>query len=259
MDQPTPAQPRCKTFNKRKAITCYKLRWNPKDFMIEHHELYRISNETPGEYYVLPIDTLQKQTNRHLSYHRSGAFHWRQENGSRIKPRDGEADERRASLLSQAIAHLSGRLHGYCVSRGRNVPDDSIDTMIEIMDGYIIPPLKLIGVNVALKQRKSYSILMMDSPYATQAQKIMSEAERNGDRSVISREQLMNLMSTQAPDAKCLILDPQPESFIVYPPEVMHQLMRIGQEMVMEKMKDKPSGFWTGSRALNLADPTTNI
>jgi hypothetical protein len=259
MDQPNLTQSPCKTFNKRKAITCYKLRWDSQNCVFEHHELYRISNETPGEYYILPIETLQKQTKRHLSYHRSGAFHWREDDGSRVKPRDGEADQRRASLVCQAGAHLSGQLHGYCIARGRNVSDASIDYMIDIMDGYIIPPLKSLGVHLALKERKSYSILVMDSPYRREAQKIMAEAAEKGDGRIVRGDDLIDFVKAQYPKVKCAVLEPMPKDFAVYSRGVTDRLVRLAQEMVMEKMREKPAAFWTGARAFNLTDPRNNI
>ena len=144
------SQSPCKTFNKKKTITCYKLRSNFVTQSFDHYELYRINNRTPGEFYVFPIDTLQKQTNRHLSYHKSGVFHWRNEDGSKVVPRDHEADERRASLLLQAMGHLNFQLDGYCIAKGKKLSEDQIEQMVEIIDGYIIPPIKDMSVHESL-------------------------------------------------------------------------------------------------------------
>lgn len=176
----------CKTFNKKKAITCYKLRFNYDGPSFEHFELFRISNKTPREYYVFPIETLQKQYTRHISYHKSGAFHLREEDGSRIIPSGGEADNRRASLFHQAMSHLSGQLDGYCIAKGRNVSNEAIDTMIEIMDGYIIPPLKVFKGSDVLKKQKSFTIPMLMTPYQIEAQKIISEEDKKGNHTIIN-------------------------------------------------------------------------
>ena len=143
------SQSPCKKFRKKNSLACYKLRFNQKRSVFDHYELFRIISPKAGEYYVLPIEALQKKVIRHISYHRSGAFHWREESGERVIPRDGEADERRASLLKQAISHLSYQLDGYCLAVGPRVSKDVLETMIGILDGYILPPLKLV-VNTAI-------------------------------------------------------------------------------------------------------------
>jgi len=239
----------CKSFNKRRAITCYKLVWNPHDKTFKHYELYRVSNQTPGEYYVLPIETLQKQTTRHFSYHKSGAFHWREKDGARVEPRDGEADARAAGLYTQAMAHLSGQLDGYCIARGKNVSDSSINTMIDIMDGYVIPPLKLIGVNQTLKEKKNHSIFMMCSPYQMRSQRIMAEAERKKESKVMPREEYIKFLTAELPHSKPIELEPKFENFIIYRQEVVRSLLVIAREMVAEKIQGKPKCFWTDPRS----------
>jgi hypothetical protein len=239
-EQPLPV---CQTFSKKEAMACYKLLLNAAG-AFEHHELYRISSETPGEYYVFPIETLQKQVRRHLSYHRSGAFHWRQPDGSKIQPLDDEADERRASLLSQAMAHISGRLDGYCISKGRNVPDRALEVMIDIMDGYVIPPLKAMGLGVAMKIQKAISIPLVSSPYRSEAQRIVAEARKRGDSKLITHGELIELIKATAPNAKCLQPDPKSKRLEIFSQETMTRLIQIAHAMVSEKMLTKPNAFW---------------
>ncbi|MFH1217776.1 MAG: hypothetical protein V1706_14875 [Pseudomonadota bacterium] len=241
----------CKTFNKKESITCYKLMYNHQTNKLDHYELYRINNRTPGEFYVLPIDTLQKQTNRHLSYHKSGAFHWRnQEDGNKVVPRDQEADERRASLLVQAMEHLSGRLLGYCISKGKNLSESQLESMVEIMDGYIIPPIIDIGVHKILLEKKSHSILLFDMPYIYQAQKIIIEARRNGDSKTITKKELFSILEKNNVDkSKIIQLEPGNgiEVYETFSVNVINKLIDIGRRMVEEKMENKPAAFWTNN------------
>ncbi len=87
METLKPPQPPCERFNKKKAITCYLLNRSSLDLgILEHYEYCRVTNPTPGEYYVIPIATLQKKVTSHLSYHKSGVFHWKEEDNPNVRP-----------------------------------------------------------------------------------------------------------------------------------------------------------------------------
>lgn len=241
--------PPCKTFNKKKAITCYQLRFDINTGKFNHFELYRIINKTHKEYYVLSSGTLQKVASRHLSYHKSGAFHWREEDGRRIVPSDGESDLRRASLVSQAVKYLSGELDGYCIFKGKNVTDDSLSTMIKIMDGYIIPSLNDLGVAETLIEKKSVTISMDQSPYKilkNTARQIFEEANISGTDKKITKENLIYRLQKQFGDSvKISFLDQNAKYFTTTSPETMKKIIPIARYIVKEKFKDNPPGFWT--------------
>lgn len=235
----------CKTFAKKKAITCYKLLFTPESSRFAHFELLRITNTQPGEYYVVPIESLQKEVSTHISYHKSAAFHWKLEDGSRLKPRDGEADARRAKLMSQAVDHLSGRLDGYCIAKGRDVSDEALAAMLDIMDGYIIPPLRALRVFESLKQKKTLTIPMMRSPYQLEAQRALSAAAASGERKSITPEELLRaIRNSVGTECKIFQLDPKPARYMIYSEGTMTQIMAIAGRMVVDKMSDKPSAFW---------------
>lgn len=242
MKEPSP----CKTFNKKKAITCYKLRFNPERVAFDHFELFRITNETPQEYYLIPIDTLQKKSRCHFSYHKSGVFHWRVSDGQRIVPADGEADARRAGLLIQAMQHLSGQLDGYCFARGRGVSDESLDVMLSIMDGYVIPPLAFFGVPSGLKQKKNHTIPMIESGFKAEAQAIMREQARVGGATFLGFDDILKSMSGVVGETVNIIqLDPAPAKYVSYNEEVTMRLLNIGRRMVAYKFAQRGPGFWT--------------
>lgn len=235
----------CKIFNKKKAITCYKLLVNLKEKKFDHHELFRISNRTPGEYYLFPIETLQKQSTRHISYHKSGAFHWRESDGQRIEPTEKEADNRRASLMMQAVHYLDGRLDGYCIARGRDVEEDSLSTMIEILDGYIIPPLDQVGTFDVLKSRKNHTIPLFNAPPRLIAEQLFQEDLKTGRATRFSEEDLRESLRNEFhKDLAVTFLEPKPAHYIGYSSETLTKVMSIAHELVTEKMRAKPEGFW---------------
>jgi hypothetical protein len=100
------------------------------------------------------------------------------------------------------------------------------------LDGYVIPPLKAMGVGVKLKTQKSFSISIFDSPY-------------RGDSKLITPEELIEFMKATAPNATCLMPDPRPERFEIFSKEATTQLVKVAHAMVAEKMQAKHKGFWS--------------
>lgn len=240
----------CKRFGKKNSLACYKLRFNQKRFVFDHYELFRITNPNAGEYYVLPIEALQKKMNRHISYHSSGVFHCREESGKRVVPQDGEADQRRASLLNQAILHISHQLDGYCLAVGPRVSKEVLEMMIEILDGYILPPLKLVVNIQTLLDRKNLMIPMLETPQRRKADKVVAEAKKNGEFSTLSYEEMEALIRKTCGDQfKMVRLEPKCENYVTYSNKVMMKLIDIARELSLEKMEDKPPAFWRDNQS----------
>lgn len=186
--------------------------------------------------------------NRHISYHKSGAFHWKEESGKRVIPLAGEADARRAYLLNQAMLHISGQLDGYCLAVGPKVSKDALGTMIEILDGYILPPLKLVVNIQSLLDMKNHMIPMLETPHRSNANKVFAEAIENGDFSTLSHAEVEDMIRKISGDqCKVVTLEPQCEKYVTYSKEVMIKLISIAQGLFLEKMEDKPAAFWTGA------------
>lgn len=237
----------CKSFKKRKAITCYKLRINLKELKFDHFEFYRITNETPKEYYVLPMSTLQKKSKRHISYHKSGAFHWREDDGSRMAPAEKEADERCASLLKQAIDFLSGQIDGYCIARGKNVSEDGLKKMVDILDGYIIPPLNSLNTAQVLRNKKNHTIPMLHSPLKRKAQRLFKKDAKLGRSKIYTREDIASIIKERYNGLEPTFLEPIPEKYIAPSNETMLKVIDLARSLVEEKMAKRPEGFWTDS------------
>lgn len=240
----------CKTFRKKNSLACYKLRFNQKRIGFDHYELFRITNPKAGEYYVLPIEALQKKVNRHISYHRSGAFHRREESGERVIPRDGEADQRRAELLNQATWHLSHQLDGYCLAVGPRVSKDALETMIEILDGYILPPLKLVVNIQTLLDRKNLTIPMLETPQKRKAYNVVAKAIENEEVTTLSSEEIeASIRKALGDQSKITTLEPKSGKYFTFSKEVTMKLIDIARELSLEKMEGKPSAFWTDTQS----------
>lgn len=244
MKSPSP----CKTFNKKRSLACYKLMFNIDRLSFDHYELYRIANPKEGEYYVLPIEVLQKQVNRHISYHKSGAFHWRTEDGERIAPQDGEADHRRASLLNQAMSYLSHHLDGYCLAVGKRVDKKSLITMLGIMDGYILPSIDPKNAAKVLLDRKSFMVPLLETPQRVKADKIIKKAIERGKTSTLTHDEMVKKMKDHFGEGcKISNLEPKNDTYLSLPVEVMQSLVDISRELCDDKAMNKPEAFWTNT------------
>lgn len=248
--QPTVFHSPCKGFNKKKSLACYKLIFEPDPPCLRHYEIFRVVNQTPGEYYVLPIETLQKQVNHHYSYHKSGAFHWRH-GTERIRPLCGESDARCAALMVQAMGHLTGKLDGYCFARGRDITEENLVAMVEILDGYIIPPLKQINIASDLKDRHTTAIFMMGSPYQVLADAIIESGKFSYD--LLSTEEIDSLLKAELPNGRQIRLEPRSKHYMCPSEELLKVLLKIATLLLDEKLKNKPSAFWTRGLILNEA------
>ena len=245
----------CKYFCKKNSVSCYKLRYNEKTLKFDHYELYRVTNPKSGEYYVFPVETLQKKANRHASYHKSGAFHWREESGEKIIPINGEADYRNTTLLSQGMSHITGQLDGYCLAVGTKVTEQSLKIMLKILDGYIIPPLEVVTSPNKLLDRQNLMIPFLMSPQKVAAKvlhdKVLAE---DGSKKVSVEEMEAILFSNLGNDCKFIKLDPQPEYYSILDIETMKKLIELARSLSQHKMGDKTPGFWTTSTEEDLSE-----
>ncbi len=238
----------CKTFKKKKSLACYQLTFNNVQNSFDHYELCRIVNPKAGEYYLLPIDVIQKHGNHHLSYHKSGAFHWRTDEWGKIYLKDGEADYRSSFLIKQAMSYLSNNLDGYCLSVGRKVDPKALKSMLLIMDGYI---LSSIDPNIAaqtLIERKNFMIPLPETEQRITANKIVKEAIDNGKATSFSQDEIVEKMKAQfGENCKIINLEPKKEKFISFPIEVTTHLFDLARDLCKNKMMTKSDGFWTDS------------
>ena len=239
----------CKTFNKRKSLACYHLKFDLSSKRFVHKEIFRVVNQTKREYYILPKETLQKKTNRHISYHKSGAFHWREADGKRIEPVEGEADARRALLITQATDHVHGGLDGYCIAKGRGLTEESMKVMLEILDGYIIPPLSEIGVLDTLLEKKNHSIFMLETPYRSRVNQLIQKEQKEGRVTYVDSVEMTSKMKEQFPNAE-IYIDSRPEGYAIYSNDTTFKMIEIARELVIEKLEHKPDSFWTKENEL---------
>lgn len=239
-----PCDSPCKTFRRKQSLACYKLRFNSEKLFFEHYELFRITNPRAGEFYVFPIETLQKQDNRHFSYHKSGAFHWREANGERVIPLDGEADERNVAVMNQAVSHLFGQLDGYCLAVGPGTSTETLRSMIKILDGYILPPLEEI-IPEELLRRRNFMIPIKKTPQKLEAQDIISGAIRDGKSRTMSAAEVEEMVVRETGGKGALIrLDPKSESYLVLDEISTKRIFAIGRELIEMKLGEKAPAFW---------------
>jgi hypothetical protein len=157
--------------------------------------------------------------------------------------------------MAQAMAHTSGQLDGYCISRGRDVSEEALATLIDIMDGYVIPPLKLLRVAEHLKQRKNWTIPMVMTPYQLEAERICRQEAAGGRETFITPDQFKALLVEKiGTGPKCVQLDPKPERYAIYTEEAMTKLFAIAHRMVTEKMEARPRAFWLVPPELSLGN-----
>ncbi len=236
----------CKTFKKKKSLACYKLLLNLERQAFDHYELFRIVNPKPGEFYVMSIEVLQKLTNHHISYHKSGAFHWRTESGGRVVPLDGESDKRRADLCDQAFKYFSYNLDGYCLATGPRVSIETLKTMLAILDGYILPPLALTVDVEYLYANKHITIPMPESFQRKKANDLLKKAKNAGETSILSREEIQDKVRKEfGDDCKIYNIAPQPKEYLTFPPDVLKQLIGLARDFCAYKLEDRPHAFWS--------------
>lgn len=245
--RPSPSP--CKTFARKKSLACYALKFDPSTNYSKHKEIYRIVNRKPHEYYVLPRITLLGQSTLHYSYHRSGKFHWKHQGEPPIVPLDGEADARNAQLICQAMNHFSGHLDGYCLALGPDTSSESLQTMLKILDGYIIPDLGIYD-SLVLYQRRNFMIPFMMSPQREKAFEIVSNARSRNEGKVFSAAEVIStLRKFPGGDKAKIFIESPDEQRIAFKNDTMLRLIELARDLAANKIGEKGPKFWTPRRS----------
>jgi hypothetical protein len=90
-------RPTCKDFRKKRSLSAFIVVPVNEGKALEHREMLRITSPKPEEFYLVP-QPLNK-TDFHLSYHRSGRFHWKL--------------QKKYHVPSQSVADFSSAFHDY--------------------------------------------------------------------------------------------------------------------------------------------------
>jgi len=127
----------CKEFKKKKSLAFFIKIPDPDEGVVKHREMIRIVNKKEGEFYLFPRPT--DRANFHISYHRSGQFHWVLDNEHHF-PAKSEQDFREAfrDYLTLQAAH--GWIVAFCIAGGPGVSRDSLRRMLQILSGYVPVP-----------------------------------------------------------------------------------------------------------------------
>jgi len=127
----------CKEFTKKESIALFIKIPDPDEGVVKHREMIRIVNKKEGEFYLFPRPT--DRADFHISYHRSGQFHWVLDN-EHYFPAKSEEDFREAfrDYLTLQAAH--GWIVAFCIASGPGVSRDSLRRMLQILSGYAPVP-----------------------------------------------------------------------------------------------------------------------
>lgn len=141
-----------KDYNKKKSIGVFGcIRSDFKCFEILR---LRIKGKGDGyEVYVIPIEALQGKLDFHLSYHKSGKFHWAH-NKKHINPLRGESDycEPFTLYLRSKFAPC------FCLRKGKNLSDNEMNILLSKLTRYFPFDFNVEEVLRNLKQKKFYRI-----------------------------------------------------------------------------------------------------
>ena len=125
----------CKQFRKKNALAFYILIFDPKSKELRHREMLRIVNPHEDEYYIIPVPL--HKTDFHISYHKSGQFHWVHDRKHHF-PLKQEHDFRVAFRDYLGIQAMFGWIIGYCVACGPKVEKDSLKELLNLLSRYTI-------------------------------------------------------------------------------------------------------------------------
>lgn len=186
----------------------------------------------------------------HYSYHKSGKFHWKQQGEPPIVPLDGEADARNAQLISQALNHFSGELDGYCLALGPDTSSESLQAMLKILDGYIIPDLGTYD-SLVLYQRRNFMIPFMISPQREKAFEIFSNARARNEGKVFSAAEVVSaLRKLPGGDKARIYIESPDEQRIGFKDDTMLRLLELARDLAVNKIGEKGPKFWTPRRSM---------
>lgn len=122
----------CKQFRKKNALAFYILIMDTDSMELKHREMLRIVNNGK-DFYMIPHPL--RKIAFHLSYHKSGQFHWVYEDKHHF-PMEQERDFRSAFSNYLRIQTYFGWIVGYCVSYGPQVDKATLRTMLDLLSRY---------------------------------------------------------------------------------------------------------------------------
>ncbi|MCK4603182.1 MAG: hypothetical protein KAU41_00615 [Deltaproteobacteria bacterium] len=122
--------------------------------------------------------------------------------------------------------------------------------MIEILDGYILPPLKLVVNIQTLLDRKNLTIPMLETPQKRKAYNVVAKAIENEEVTTLSSEEIeASIRKALGDQSKITTLEPKSGKYFTFSKEVTMKLIDIARELSLEKMEGKPSAFWTDTQS----------
>lgn len=124
----------CKQFRKKNAIAFYILILDRDSMDLKHREMLRIISQQNDEYYIIPRPL--DKNNFHISYHKSGQFHWTLDQKYHF-PLQQEHDFRIAFRDYLRIQARFGWIIGYCIACGPKVDKDTLRKMLDLLSRYI--------------------------------------------------------------------------------------------------------------------------
>lgn len=127
----------CKEFKKKKSLAFFIKIPDPDEGVVKHREMIRIVNTKEGEFYLFPRPA--DHVDFHISYHRSGQFHWVLDIEHYL-PAKSEQDFREAFCDYLTLQASHGWIVAFCISCGPGVSRDSLGRMLEILSGYVPVP-----------------------------------------------------------------------------------------------------------------------
>ena len=127
----------CKAFKKKKALAFFILILDRKTKELKHREMLRIVNPKGEEYYLIPRPL--DKSDFHISYHESGAFHWKI-NKELHFPKEQEKDFGDAFHDYLGFQSVHGWIVGYCIAHGPGVDRASLEKMLKILAPYVPVP-----------------------------------------------------------------------------------------------------------------------
>jgi len=226
----------CKTFRKKRMLACYSLLYNPDQLGFRHIEIFRIVNPKDGEYYLFTKSALQKKRKFHYSYHKSGAFHWREDGLPPISPAYGEADARSAIKTLQYLEYFQGQVEGYCLAIGPGITSEALERMLHILRGYIVHDLKEPSIMDYLLEHKNISLMLPIPWQRAVIQALVRNSIEAGKATRLSEAELLaNLKEKVGADAQIIITEPQPKSHISVDFETMQKILSLVPKADMDQ------------------------
>lgn len=127
----------CKVFRKKNALAFFILIIDPDSGQLKHREMIRLVNPKADEYYLIPRPL--DKSDFHISYHKSGAFHWKLNRILQL-PKEREKDFRDAFCDYILMQSFFGWIVGYCIACDARLSKTALRSMLKILAPYIPIP-----------------------------------------------------------------------------------------------------------------------